>query len=356
MIWLTWRQFRAQTLTVLVILAAATTFILITGAQVRDSYTADLISCTPLGDCGDVLGQLEQHYMAIFQLAQLFLIVAPALIGIFWGAPLIGRELENGTEQLAWNQSVTRTRWLAVKLTGVGFASAGTAGLLSYLLTWWAGPFDQINGDRWAAMTFTTRDVVPLAYAAFAFALGTTTGLLLRRTLPAMAITLAVFIGIQILMPTLVRPHLLPSTTISFPINQTTARQSQGIEIRNGGSEIYLRGLPVAQGAWVLSTPPIEDSSGQVASATAHQDCFPLFASGQGQGAPQGEGLRPAKGDGPDLGSIGACLEKSDLHESVTYQPASHYWPLQWLESAIFVACAAVLAAFCFWWIRRRQN
>ena len=40
----------------------------------------------------------------------------PALIGAFWGAPLITREFEAGTFRLAWNQSVTRARWLAIKL------------------------------------------------------------------------------------------------------------------------------------------------------------------------------------------------------------------------------------------------
>jgi len=46
----------------------------------------------------------------------LVVLVVPALIGVFWGAPLIARELETGTFRLAWTQSVTRTRWLAVKL------------------------------------------------------------------------------------------------------------------------------------------------------------------------------------------------------------------------------------------------
>ena len=67
----------------------------------------------------------------MFQLLQLLVIAVPALIGIFWGAPLIGRELETGTHQLAWNQTVTRTRWLAVKLTVVGLASIATAAILS---------------------------------------------------------------------------------------------------------------------------------------------------------------------------------------------------------------------------------
>lgn len=49
----------------------------------------------------------------------------PAVIGMFWGAPLISRELETGTHYLAWNQGVTRTRWLATKL-GLGAAAAMT--------------------------------------------------------------------------------------------------------------------------------------------------------------------------------------------------------------------------------------
>ena len=43
-------------------------------------------------------------------------LIAPAIVGIFWGAPLIARELETGTHRLVWNQTVTRTGWLATKL------------------------------------------------------------------------------------------------------------------------------------------------------------------------------------------------------------------------------------------------
>jgi ABC-2 family transporter len=349
MIWLTWRQFRAQGLTVLALLGAAAIAFLITGLGMHHSYAADLAACTPQGNCDDVFREFRNSYGPTFGLIQLLVILSPALIGIFWGAPLIGRELETGTHQLAWNQSVTRTRWLAVKLTIVGTASTATAGILSYLLTWWAGPLDDINGDRWAAMTFATRDIVPLGYAAFAFALGTTTGLLLRRTIPAMALTLAVFIGLQILVPTVVRPHLLPSTTVSFPINQNVADQSGGIEVRNGGSEIFFLGLPAPKGAWVMSAPPVENSAGQTVAGTAYPDCFPFLNA-----PPDQRG--GAKGFAPDLGTVGNCLAKDDLHETVSYQPASHYWPLQWMETGIFLVLSAALAGICFWWIRRRQN
>jgi hypothetical protein len=242
---------------------------------------------------------------------------------------------------------MTRTRWLAVKLTGVGLASIATAGLLSYLVTWWAGPLDKINGNRFAAMTFSSRDIVPLAYAAFAFALGTTAGLLLRRTIPAMAVTLAVFIGIQILVPAAIRPNLLPSTTTTFPINQTTTSQATGLTGTAGN--FHFEGVGVSQGAWVLSTPPVENSSGQVVYMDSYRDCFP----GPGAGPPPPSGATKANFD---LSQIGACLASHDLHESVTSQPASHYWLLQWSETGIFLVLAAALTGCCFWRIRRRQN
>lgn len=344
MIWLAWRQFRTQAVTALVLLAAATIAFVITGTGMHHSYTVDLSTCGAQNDCGDVLNGLRQNYDAAFNLTQLLVLLAPGLIGIFWGAPLIGRELESGTHQFVWNQSVTRTRWLAVKLAGVGAASVATAALLGYLLTWWAAPLDQINGDRFAAMTFSTRDIVPLGYAAFAFALGTTAGLLLRRTIPAMAVTLAVFIGIQILVPTTIRPNLLSSTTLTFPVNQATASQATGIYMSDGGSGIHLVGLPVPQGSWIISAPPMQNASGQAVSGRDHLDCFPAPAPGMG------------KGGGGKVDQIVACLAGYDLHETVTYQPAGHYWPLQWLETGIFLALTAALSGTCFWWIRRRQN
>jgi hypothetical protein len=345
MIWLTWRQFRAQALTAGAILAVAAICFLITGLQMHHTYTADLATCTPHNDCADVLNQFGKGYDAAFNLTELLVIAAPGLIGIFWGAPLIGRELETGTNQLAWNQSVTRTRWLKVKLAGVGIASIATAAVLSYLLTWWAGPLDHINGNRFAAMTFSSRDIVPLAYAAFAFALGTITGQLLRRTVPAMAVTLAVFVGIQILVPTTIRPSLLTSTTVTFPVNKATASQASGIYTTGGGAAFYIAGLPVPQGAWVLSAPPAEDSSGQVVAAASHSGCFG-FAGTPG----------PTKGGVPSGDKIAACLARYNLHESVTYQPARYYWPLQWYETGIFLALAAALSCTSFWWIRRRRN
>ena len=131
----------------------------------------------------------------------------PALIGIFWGAPLVARELETGTFRLAWTQSVTRTRWLAVKLGVVGLASMAVAGLLSLMVTWWSSPIDRVN----ASIVRLVRSARhrPVGYAAFAFVLGVTAGVLIRRTLPAMATTLAAFVATRLLFNHFVLPKLI---------------------------------------------------------------------------------------------------------------------------------------------------
>ena len=151
----------------------------------------------------------------------IFLLYAvPALIGLFWGAPLVTRELEAGTFRLAWNQSVPRARWIAVKLGLLGLSAMVTAGLLSLMTGWWASPLYRAAQDtrgqnslsitKFAPPLFGANGIAPIGYAAFAFALGVTAGVLIRRTLPAMAVTLAIFAVIQIFWPGVVRPHLIP--------------------------------------------------------------------------------------------------------------------------------------------------
>jgi hypothetical protein len=43
-----------------------------------------------------------------------------------------------------------------------------------------------------------------------------------------------------------------------------------------------------------------------------------------------------------------------NLRQSVSYQPAGHFWPLQWIVAGIFVAAAVALIGFCLQWTSRR--
>ena len=117
---------------------------------------------------------------------------------MFWGAPLLARELESGTYRLAWTQTVTRRRWLSVRVALVGVAALAVAGLASWLVSWWFAPLDAVNMNRFDPSVFTARGVVAIGYAGFAFALGVAAGALTRRTLPAMATTLLGFVAARI--------------------------------------------------------------------------------------------------------------------------------------------------------------
>jgi hypothetical protein len=254
------------------------------------------------------------------------LYLTPALIGIFWGAPLVTRELEAGTLRLVWNQSVTRTRWIAVKLGLIGLAAMTTAGLLSLMVTWWSSPIDQAGGfpvtmgqlSRFSPLVFDARGPAPIGYAAFAFTLGVTAGVLIRRTVPAMAIALACVAVVQLGWPTVVRPHLIPaaiSTSAVSSINPGTL-----LVDHNGELTMAVTGRP---GAWIVSNRTITPS-GKVFVLPDVAAC--------------------------DTGTQQQCdsfLATQHLRQRITYQPASRFWAFQADETAIFIILALALAGFC---------
>ena len=264
----------------------------------------------------------------------------PALIGAFWGVPLIAREIEARTLPLAWTQSVTRTRWLAVRLGLTGLASAAATGLLSVMVTWWASPLThavQIAGssasvaNRLDPVLFGARGIAPVAYAAFAFALGVTAGLLIRRIFPAMAVILIVFAAIQIAMPRWIRPDLMTPLRAIVPLN--TAGLTE-LMVDTSNNSMTVAAVPaVPAGGWVISNQSI-DAAGHVFTGPATRACLHATASQQ---------------------ACVASVARLHLRQLVTYQPASRYWTLQWYETAIFLGLALVLAGFCTWRVRRHH-
>ncbi len=243
MIWLTWRQFRAQAAAAAAALAAFAILLALTRPRMDSLYAASgitgcqggtcgvragiflaqLSNATPFGGRGGSLALLPDGanlYVIVYAAGILLILVAPAIIGTFWGAPLIARELETGTCRLAWNQTITRARWLTVKLTLIGVAAMAVTEAFSRMQAWWAAPIARaigfggsvsvFSGGRFSPLVFATHGITPLGYAAFGFALGVTAGVLIRRAVPAMAVTLAIFAAVQVAVPLWVRPYLIP--------------------------------------------------------------------------------------------------------------------------------------------------
>jgi hypothetical protein len=349
MIRLTWRQFRTQAEVAFGALVVVAVILAITGTHLVHLYDALVADCQARGDCAFATKQFVNHYQ-LLQLLGSVVVVVPGVIGVFWGAPLAARELEAGTLGLAWTQSVGRTRWLAVKLAVVGLASMAAAGLFSLAVTWWSSPIDRVNLNRFGAGMFGERGITPIGYAAFAFVLGVTAGVLIRRTLPAMATTLVVFLAARLTFTLWVRPHLLAPTVRDFAL--TTA--PVGFGSTNGGPMTLFPDVPNIPGAWIYA-PKIVDPAGHGLTAQVVASACPnLGAAAPPPGS--GAGFRERPAPGGVGGVLHECLTKlgATYHEVVAYQPASRYWAFQWYETAIFVGLALAFAGLCFWLVRRR--
>jgi hypothetical protein len=355
MIWLTWRQFRAQAAMMAAALAVLAVILALTGPGLADDYSSGIAACTTeSGGCSDFVNRFFQDHRGPFLAVTAVALVLPALIGLFWGAPLITRELEAGTHRLVWNQSITRTRWLAVKLGLVGLAAVTAAGLGSLAVDWWSSPIDKTAVDfpRMAPLLFDARGIVPIGYAAFAFALGVTVGMLVRRAVPAMAITLAVFVVVQIAMPLLVRPHLIAPIRSTIEITESSL---DGIMAPRGGGgpmRLIVRAPDTAAyaGAWVLSSQGV-DASGHAV------DTIPVSRSGACAPPQKGPAQRPPRAEpGDELSGCFAEIKRLGYRQRVTYHPASRFWAFQWIETGIYAALALALTGFCFWRIRHRVS
>jgi hypothetical protein len=205
---------------------------------------------------------------------------------------------------------------------------------LSLLYAWWADPIGQaidlggstslFSGGRFSSVIFATHGITPLGYAAFAFTLGTATGALIRRTVPAMAVTLAIFVAAQLAMPLGVRPHLLP------PDHTVATIESVDLDFGNLAATV----VPGQPGAWILSSDAVSPAGQPVST-------LPAACAGS-------TGLKAL--------DPGQCMESQGFREAISYEPASRYWPLQWIETGIFLALALALAGFCCWRLGRRRT
>lgn len=320
MTWLAWRQIRVSALSVYAGLAVIFVLLAITGPE--------LVGRTNFSDQDTLFGGTI-----------LVMYLLPAVIGVFWGVPMITREVEAGTHSLVWNQTITRRRWLTTKL-GIGvLAAMVAAGLLSLAVTWWASPIDAMastesGGElltRIEPVVFAARGIAPVGYAAFAFVLGIAVGMVLRRTVTAMAVTLVVFAAVQLAVPFLVRPYVLPALQESVMITESNIRQISG----NESGVIQAITVTNPAGAWILANETV-DAAGNVVVPLPDvvQDCLP----GRGAGLPD---PRTIMGCVAQLGDHG-------YHQQLTFQPGYRFWPLQWIETGLFLAVSALLTWFCF--------
>ncbi|MFD0853593.1 ABC transporter permease, partial [Actinomadura adrarensis] len=88
MIWLTWRQFRVQCLAGLGALTLLAIALAVTGPGLADDYESGLASCGGTEACQTFAQRFFEAHQAVYLGALAVVLLVPALIGLFWGAPL----------------------------------------------------------------------------------------------------------------------------------------------------------------------------------------------------------------------------------------------------------------------------
>jgi hypothetical protein len=351
-----WRQFRLQALIGGLGLLVVGAVLLATGPNLVHIYDAAAARCpTNSGNGPGCINPVTSTDAKLQVLALGLVLVVPVLIGMFWGAPLVARELESGTFRLAWTQSVSRLRWLLVKLGLIGLASAAVGALLSLMVSWWFSPIDKVTANRFSPASFGMHGFVPASYALFAFALGAATGLLFRRTLPAMAVTLVGFVVARVAVAEWIRPHFMTPVTKAVKL---APNAGWGISQSAPGSGITVSANPPDLPNALVISSNIVNNAGLSPSAAFLQKACPL----PGLNAPPvaAGGARKASVT-PDISAqqgFQRCVDavSAKFHQVVVYQPANRFWTFQTYETLLFVVLSAALAGLCVWWVRRRLN
>jgi hypothetical protein len=316
MSWLIWRQHRQQALSGAATLALIALLLLLTGLHMHSVFQhSGLGRCLGSGhaDCSNLQSAFESRFSTLRQLVPFFMVL-PALLGLFWGAPLIGREIEQGTHLFVWTQGVTRLRWLTSKLAALLALTLLLTVAYALLISWWLGPLDRSTGDRFQPGIFDQQGLVPVAYAVFALALGIAAGAVLKKTMPAMAATLVGFVGLRLIIAGVVRKHFVSPVTKTY---------------------LPLPGVDTSHpGAWVFSQKTIDGSGHTVPQFTVGSVCRASKASTQA--------------------SLDHCIRAHGFLNTDVFQPASRFWLFQGIEAALFAGLALALLALAVWWVRRR--
>jgi hypothetical protein len=319
-----WRLHRNQARFAAAAFAAVAVVIVFFGLQLAHTYhlTQTCAAWRAGGDithwkanlCDLVPGISDYGLSRLFVMGSV--VVLPGLLGLFWGVPLVAKELEDDTNVLAWTQSVTRRRWIATNIAWAVLASATLGAAMSALVSWWRVPANALN-SRWPG--FDIQGLVPVAYCVFAVALGIAAGVLLKRVLPALAMTLGVLVGVRAAVGIFLRPHFLT------PISRTVP------------GDLFVPTSVSLSKVWLLSERLV-DAAGYIVNRSSSAS-YPAACLGDLTGNQ----------------SFTSCLAAHGYRTMIVFQPDSRFWTFQAIESALFLALAALLVAFSYRLVIRRD-
>ncbi len=287
--------------------------LLVTGTVMGDDYRSALASCGATQSCGELGSQLFRGDGAIIDLVDLTLVV-PLLFGLFWGAPLLSKEFEDGTHSLAWTQGVSRRHWLRVNIGWSLVAAALWGAALAVLVSYWRFPENALN--------FTL------------------SGLRHSGHRPG---------GLRTLRRgTRHRGRVRPAARAP-----QSRRHAGGL--RRAARRHRRLCAPASHGADHEALPPV----GPTSTPSGAWILSTTFVNGHGQDIGSGFPIDDLPAECRDVllkgqGINGRCLTSHGFHQLVTYQPDSRFWAFQGMEAGIFLVLALALVGFATWWVGSR--
>lgn len=283
MIWLAWRRQRTQVLVSLGVIVLAAVLIMLDASSDID---------------------FDGSYGVSDYFASEAAFLLPVALGAFAGGPLFARETSKGTHTFVLTQSASRWRWWASRLV------IATVPIVVALLG-----LSRVHG--WSGSAVAPEDVLRTpdfevggtllaAYFLLTAAIGAVAGLLVRSSTGAIAITVAGYFVIAVVIGFMVRPHLLPSTQQEFPLEAATGHMAHDEPEGLLTDDAYLddAGEPV---------PDVVD----------------------------------------ECGYLYECMrDKGVVAHRMTYIPGDRYWSLQWMETGLLAVGAAIMVGAGAWRLR----
>lgn len=149
-------------------------------------------------------------------------------------------------------------------------------------------------------------------YAIFALALGIASGIVVRRSVPAMGITIVLFVLLRLAVMLWLRPYFLPPLTFTSPVDQ------QG---------------PPSHTDWTIHVGTFDRSGRELTDTEISRVCPQLIGNGSGAA----------------FSAFITCEQDHGLQSRSFYQPTERYWLFQSIEAAIFLLVAIVILAPAVW-------
>lgn len=327
MAWVIWRQHQLTIAGVLALLAAAAALVVVEGVQLHHAYAA-VTACRPAGSgaCQQVATNFSDDYSATAGIVTALLQAVPALIGAFAGAPLLAGVFETGTFRYVFTQGFGRTRWATAKLVSLAVVVAVAAGAFSMVFSWAYGPLLGMKGYGYSSLYSLFFDLRGIAFAAWtlaAFAIGALAGVLIRRALPAMFVTLAAWSALALATALFLRPHYRGTLRTTNPNIGPPAQ--------------------VISQWWALHGNPVGLSA--LSTALRRVDVRVVTT----------DVFQPGPSTPANFDPVHYLLAHG-FTLVTSYQPGGWFWLFQWIEGGWLLVLSALLGTWAIWLVHRRAT